>query len=390
MIHRPSRAASLALPISLALSIAGCPCEDAKGPPCRPVQLSCDSEVAYQGVKVEGSVHVLNIAGGKGAFNDTALRDVNQAIERYIAGQTRLCREYNACIVDGPTYHAEAAKAREHLAGLEGLADQYNSAKSVPDRAKAADAIYAKTSGRTETPLSFRMVMEAAIPDALGGGNIVVPPNYPLPTGARVAFTFQTSNDAYVYIFQVNAQKEVSVLFPDERIDTRNPLPGGTPKAIPPSGQRFRLDDKGVGVENVYLVVSRKPIEVLNATLRKFADGNVALIGQDSLLAGFGTVAPGSPPAECGTRTRDLKLESSNEGAAPGCTRTRGLVLDDAPEPGRAVTHSMEARTETGDDTIVKVFPFQHVVEGEYRAKVGAYNAPTPEGTRTRGIVIEN
>ena len=348
--------------------------------------LSCDSEVAYQGVKVEGSVHVLSVAGGKAAFADSALRGVNVEIERFVAVQTRLCREYNACIVDGPTYHAEAVKAREFLA----LAGQYNAAISATERAKAADAMYAKSSRRAETPMSFRMTMEAAIPEALGGGNIVVPPNYPLPTGARVAFTFQTSSDAYLYIFQVNAKKEVSVLFPDERIDTRNPLPGNTSKLIPPGGKRFRLDENGVGVENVYLVVSRKPIEILNATLRKFADGSASQIGQDSLLAGFGTVAPGTPPAECGTRARDLKLESSNDGAAPGCTRSRGLVLDDAPEPGRAVTHSLEARTETGDDTIVKVFPFQHVVEAEYRAKVSAYNAPTPEGTRTRGIVIEN
>jgi hypothetical protein len=64
-------------------------------------------------------------------------------------------------------------------------------------------------------------------------------------------------------------------------------------------------------------------------------------------------------------------------------------VLDAAPAPNENVSHSLEARAAAGDDVIVKFFPFQHVSEAAYQGKLAEYNAPSPEGARTRGISIE-
>ena len=149
---------------------------------------------------------------------------------------------------------------------------------------------------------------------------------------------------------------------------------------IPAGGQMFRVNEKGIGTENVYIVATSKALGALEASLRKFASGSVEQIDKDALLAGFSAMSPGEVGGDCGTKTRDLELDAPAAAAAPGCTKSRGLVLDDAPAAGQPVSHSMEARTAAGDDTIVKVFPFRHVRENEYAAELAQYNAPTPEG----------
>jgi hypothetical protein len=359
-------------------------------------QLNCESEVAYQGVKTEGGVHVLNV-GASGAFANTALRQINQNVEGYIAGQTRLCREYNSCIVTPDQYHAEAEKARAGLAPVAPLVAKVNSADDPRERANAADQILTTVTKKGYGPaLSINVSLEADLPPTVGGGSIVVPQNYPLPTNARVAFRFGVSQNSYVYLFQVGADQNVSVLFPDDRMTTKNPLPANGNGRIPENGLRFKLDEKGLGTENVYIIASSRSMATLEGSLRRFQSGELTRITQDPLLAEFAGVNPGKPCA----KTRDLKLEADDgptpaarsKEAAPamGCTNSRGLVLDAAPQANVAVTKSLEARAAAGDDTIVKVFRFQHVTEPDYKSKLAEYNAPTPSGMKTRGIAIEN
>lgn len=360
-------------------------------------QLNCESEVAYQGVRTEGGLHVLNI-GANGAFANTALRQINQNVEGYIAGQTRLCREYNACIVTPEQYHAEAEKARAGLAPVAPLVAKINSAEDPRERANAADQILTTVTKKGYGPaLAINVSLEAELPPTVGGGSIIVPQNYPLPTSSRVAFRFGVSQNAYVYLFQVGTDQNVSVLFPDDRMSTKNPLPANGNGRIPENGLRFKLDDKGIGTENVYIVASSHALTSLEGSLRRFQSGELTRITQDPLLAEFAGIHPGKP---C-TKTRDLKLEADDAPPAPqprakeagppgGCTNSRGLVLDVAPQANVAVTKSIEARAAAGDDTIVKVFRFQHVTEAEYKSKLAEYNAPTPSGIKTRGIAIEN
>lgn len=68
---------------------------------------------------------------------------------------------------------------------------------------------------------------------------VTAPPNYPLPTNTQVVFKIEVPRAAHVYLFQVDAQKRVSVLFPDDRIAVKNPLSGGTSVVIPTEPSAF-------------------------------------------------------------------------------------------------------------------------------------------------------
>jgi hypothetical protein len=177
------------------------------------------------------------------------------------------------------------------------------------------------------------------------------------------------SKDAYVYMFQTTPSSEVSVLFPDPRIGTQNPLRGGTHAEIPPGRQTFRVDAEDVGTENVYVVVSHKSLANLDAALDKVKAGQVTTIAQDTLLQNVATVAPLGSSIPC--ETRALVLED-----APGaCAGARGLEL--VSEAGTstggtsAATPSMVVRTSPGDDLIIQAFPFQHVTEEAFQNAAG-------------------
>jgi hypothetical protein len=201
-----------------------------------------------------------------------------------------------------------------------------------------------------------------------------------------VAFSFKTSRDAHLYIFQINAAGQPTVLFPDARIGTANPIPGGTLTRVPGQGQFFRLNDQDVGNENVYIVASRQAIASMDGLVAKVTSGQVSQVAQDSLLANLATVKPAGD-AECqGTKTRGLELEGP-PAAGTGCTKTRGLTLETA-DGASADKPSITARTAPGDNTIVKVFPFQHVTEAAYAQAHQQYQSP--EGAKKRGIIIDD
>ncbi|MBS2017706.1 MAG: DUF4384 domain-containing protein [Deltaproteobacteria bacterium] len=355
------------------------------------VMLECGSEIAYQGVKASGEVHVLNITGAKASLDERALRAVNEQVERYVAAQTRLCREYNACVIDADRYHADAKEGADRLTMAGELAAKIESAKTTADLARASDALYETfvPRDRRVQPLELRMTIEAQLPSELGSGGVRLPPNHPVPTGAKLSFLFEVSRPAFLYLFQVDPKHRVDVLFPDARLQIDNPLRAGVASRIPDGAQSFRVDERGLGVERVFVVASASPIPSLQQSLARIAAGHDASIASDPLLDAIGTITPG-PSAPC-ARPRNLVFDGAPPMAsrADGCARSRGIVLDDVPPPTGVVAHSMTMRTLSGDDTLVKVFPFQHVAVETYRAEVARFSASTPEGARARGIVVE-
>ena len=365
---------------------SGGTCKDHRKP------LDCDTEVSYQGVKTEGGVHVLNIAGANAAFTNTSLRQVNEKVEQYVIAQTRLCREYNSCVVDADTYHNEARAAREHLSGIDTLVTQVNGSDPVR-KGEAADQLFSRVAGQSTNAFSAEVVVEARLPASAGGGTIIVAPNYPVPTNARVAFQFSVTQAAHVYLFQIGTDKSVSVLFPDPRMTTKNPLSSATAARVPEGGQAFRLDESGLGSENVYIVASTRPLAALEASLRRFASGERKTLAEDPLLAEF--AALGNSKTDCPVG-RNLTLVADEKSRAPAeptqgtCFTPRGLVLDTPPASNQAVQHSLKVRAAAGDDLIVRKFAFDHVTEAAFPARRDAYNAPTPQGAHTRGISIEN
>jgi hypothetical protein len=116
--------------------------------------------------------------------------------------------------------------------------------------------------------------------------------------------------------------------------------------------------------------------------------GEVSQVGQDSLLASLATVRPAADGACQGAKTRGLELEGGAAAPPSTCTRTRGLVLDAADGSAGTDRPSIRARTAPGDNTIIKVFPFKHVTEDDYRSATQQFQSP--DGARQRGIIIED
>ncbi len=342
--------------------------------------VDCSSEVSYQGYKADGGFGIMNLAQGAAKFEETALRRINEATERFITVQTRLCRDYNACALDKSEYKAESRDIRDKLEKVPVLVEKVKTASSDEDRATALSTLYQQTvpvEQRVEE-VALRLGLEADLPPDAGGQRITVRPGAPLPTDARVWFWVEVMPQAYVYIFQKTSKGDVAVLFPDERIGTTNPLAAETKIRIPNGDLKFRVNDKDMGLDYVYFAASRKPLASLDQALARVREGKTTMIGQDKLLAGYDALPPtGSVDRKC----RGLELDMT---AAPsGCTRSRGLELDVSGGFGEGA--SIGAVTEPGDDLIVYKFAFEHTTLANYGDAAKRYATQSP---KTRGGML--
>lgn len=359
------------------------------------VALDCTSEVQYQGVSGEAGINVMDLVGAQGTFQERAIRRVSDQIADYVAMQTRACRDYNACILDAEQYRATAEDIRKRIMLVPTLSEALKTAKSENERLKILDQLYRGVvpDDKRVEEITFEMSMNVDIPPTLGGGSFSVAPGGVVPTGADASFSVNASKTAHVYMFQTSPKGEVAVLFPNVKIGTSNPLPAGVTMRIPPPGQRFTVNEQDVGTENVYFVVSQKPVQNLVAALEKVKGGQVTSVKDDRVLARLAAVEPRSvapaPTASSGcSKTRGLTLVDAEP--QPCDRTTRGLELsgdsaraiDASSTTAKAFEPSMVVRTDPGDDVIVQLFSFQHVTVDTFK-KSGA------TGLR-RGIVVED
>jgi hypothetical protein len=365
------------------LASAACSVKTASNVDCggqpRP-SVDCSSEVSYQGYKADGGFGIMNLASGAAKFEETALRRINEATERFITVQTRLCRDYNACALNKDEYNTESKDIRSKLEKVPILVEKVKSAPSADDRVEALDSLYRHTVPSEERveEVALKLALEADLPPDAGGQRITVRPGAPLPTEARVWFWVEVMPKAYVYIFQKSAKGEVSVLFPDERIGTTNPLAGESRVRIPNGDLRFRVNEKDIGTEHIYFAASRTPLASLDQALARVREGKTTTIGQDKLLSGFESLpTTGSVDRKC----RGLELDSAP--STGGCTRTRGLTLDVSAGFGEGA--SIGAVTEPGDNLIVYNFTFEHTTLANYAEAAKRYAAQPP---KTRGGLI--
>ncbi|HYQ16251.1 MAG TPA: DUF4384 domain-containing protein, partial [Polyangiaceae bacterium] len=175
-----------------------------------------------------------------------------------------------------------------------------------------------------------------------------ITPGSSLPTETRVAFSLQVSHPAHVYLFQKSPDGKLSVLFPDARIAATNPIAAGTELRIPTGSGAFRLNDKDIGTERVYVVASLEPLPNLAQAASQVASG-----GEPQGALAKATQVP-SNKAEPNCNQRGLELDDS---APSGCVRPRGLELE--PEP-TSPSASLRARTEAADGVLFQVFTFEH------------------------------
>lgn len=333
---------------------------------------------------------------------------IDEELSALSAQEEALCKSYLACELNEAQYREKMSAIVGRVEKLPVLVQGMTDAQSVGQRKQALDEMYRAVVPEEKRieELTFRMAMAAQLPASAGGNSIDVEPGSVVPTNAMVYFGVEVSKEAYLYIFQRTPTDEVSVLFPDSRIGTQNPLLPGTWAQIPSGGDRFRVNEKDLGMENVYIVASLKPIDSLDGALKKVKDGAVTQVAQDSLLKSLVTVKPGQTPAGCQTRALEfvrggvLLDEKSPAPAAstegPECTRSRGLVL----APGAASVpvdnaikirsvSMLEVRSEPGDNLIVKVFPFKHVTEAAYPDEIKKIAENEKKGIRSRGVIME-
>jgi hypothetical protein len=313
------------------------------------VPLSCESEFKYEGRNIEGGFSALGFGSANAKTDETALRQIDQQTEQYAAQSKRLCEEYNGCVVDKETYATRSENLRRRMAKVPELYDGLKAATDPAARRKAlADAYQALVPDEARRELSLSLAVQAKKPSDAGFAAVAA--GSALPTETRVAFSIQVSHPAHVYLFQKSPDGKLSVLFPDARIATQNPIQAGAELRIPPGNGAFRLNDKDIGTERVYVVASLEALPNLAQAAAQVASG-----GQpQGALAKVAQVSSNQAQPNCNERGLELDDTSSSSN---GCVRPRGLELD--PEPAGS-SASLRARTEAADSILFQVFSFEH------------------------------
>jgi hypothetical protein len=339
--------------LALCLTLPACRSSEAKSPigTCdgkpRPA-LDCSTEFAYDSTKLQGGFEAMGLANLNASSEQTALRAIDRETAHYVAQSRRLCDEYNKCVLSSQAYATRSENLRRRMAQVPELYDSIRNASTDEARRVALESTYrtlVPDEARTELQLSFSVVAQK--PGELT--EMPVREGASLPTETHVAFFVTTSRPAYLYLAQKSETGQISLLFPDPRISQNNPIPPSVTLQIPPGGAHFRLDERDVGTERVYIIAALEPIASLDQAVIELASGTATPAAITRLLA----LGNGS-----GCRTRALSLEQ-NAAKVP-CIRQRGLVLDGA-SGSQVAPVSAVLRTEAADDAIARVFSFKHV-----------------------------
>ncbi|HRG95465.1 MAG TPA: DUF4384 domain-containing protein [Polyangiaceae bacterium] len=296
-------------------------------------QLVCESEFSYDATKAGGGFSVLGTASANASHETTALRALDNSVERYAAASRRLCDEYNKCVLSKERYTTESAQLRAQLQRI-GSAREDIARTPAPARGRAIAEAYEKlVVGDDPNGLSLDFTLEAKRP--ADADYRPVDSGVSLPTGARLAATLSTSKTAYVYFFTKTMGGKTEVVFPNKEIVQKNPLPAGVRLRIPEGTGSFVLDSRDVGTkERLFVVASVTPIEALEASVAS---------GTSALNESLERVGSG---AEC---TRGLTFKKGEPKA--GCVRGRGLRVE--ANPSRTLT-------EPGDDMVTATFDYLH------------------------------
>jgi hypothetical protein len=310
------------------------------------VQLNCESEFKYEGRNIKGGFSALGVGSADAKTDEVALRQIDQQTEQFVAQSRRLCDEYNACVLDKETYGTRSENLRRRMSKVPELYDSVKAATDPAARTKALSAAYQElVPDDARRELGLELGVRAKKPDQASAG--LVGPGSSLPTNTRVSFWLKVSHPAYVYLFQKSPDGTINVLFPDARINTPNPVPAQTELRIPSGEASYRLNEKDVGTERVYVVASLEPLGNFEQAAQRVAAGQKP----EGQLAAVAQIPQNS--GSC--KTRALELDDGN---APPCVRSRGLELE--PEPQSAGGSSLRARTEAADSVLVQVFSFEH------------------------------
>jgi hypothetical protein len=344
--------------VALLMSVVSCANNSGGDEPKTPVTcggeqriaLNCESEFKYEGRNIEGGFEALGMGSANAKTDEVALRQIDQQTEQYAAQARRLCEEYNACVVDKDTYATRSENLRRRMSKAPELYDGIKAAPDADARRKAlSDAYQQLVPDEQRTELAMELAVNAQRPEQ--SAPVVIGPGTSLPTNTHVSFSVNVSKSAYVYLFQKGPDGAINVLFPDARIPLQNPIPAGTELRIPGAGASFRLNEKDIGTERVYVVASLQALTTFQQSAERVASGQAAEGDVKAV-----TDMPSNSSASGSCKTRALELEGAPE---TPCVRSRGLELDSGPSASPAPA-SLRARTEAADGILAQVFSFEH------------------------------
>ena len=311
----------------------------------------CELEFSVETQRIESSVNWLGV-GVSASTEKKALQQLSDSTKNYLLQSKKLCEAYNGFAISQSSYERESAVLRARLAGIPEQYASVNNATSDEDRREQLGRSYGSivpADERVELSLDFAVLAKRP-----GGANEApLAQNAPLPTDSRVRFLVRTSARSHVYIFQQAPDGKINVLFPDARLSLANPVSPGQVITIPPGGASYRVNDKDIGLEKVYVTTSLAAVQSLAVAAAQAKDG-----AADPNALAMLTAVQTDSPSSGGCKTRALELDPGAPVAT--CVRSRGLELAPAPAGTTGSEYSFSARTEAADGTIVKVFAFNH------------------------------
>jgi hypothetical protein len=144
-----------------------------------------------------------------------------------------------------------------------------------------------------------------------GANAQVIADGAPVALGERLSFAFQTSEPAWLYVYNEDDRGVLKRLFPLPELDTANPLPANQRIEIPGrwqgSAMRFEVSSKAAA-EEFLIVASSAPIALLETS------GSDGAIGDAELRArGTGRLVPATP----GVASTRLTALAERLGAEP-------------------------------------------------------------------------
>lgn len=313
--------------------------------------MNCNTVIDFDARNLEASVDIKNLmsAGVKNAA--VVLREVSDAAEESQIQFSQMCELYNGCGLTSQEYRDRLDVEQAHFRSIREKVDLLRAAEGNPEALRHAFAALYETAIPKSADQMLSMEF-SAIGAGPNGTSRVLPSGETLHTGDPIVFGLKVSKRAYAYLFQRKAQGQVEVLFPSANMPgLSNPVAAGTLVRVPPDGQVFRLDDKDLGTETLYVAVSERPLSNLETALAQLEanpSGGTTQV-ETAMVDLFDAGAP-----EC-TKTRGLEVS-----APKGCgSMTRGLETSPASSASGPVA-SVSGQAVPGDDVILQVFQFQH------------------------------
>ena len=114
--------------------------------------------------------------------------------------------------------------------------------------------------------------------------------------GENIVVYAQVNQDAYVYLFNINADGKIDLILPNP-YDRDNFLRAGQVKSFPPRGARYTLTVSGPeGLDRVLAVASKRPLSL--AEIADVQSGNVRVQGAENLARALSIVVTPVPSGE--------------------------------------------------------------------------------------------